>query len=226
MNEKLAKSAISRKRVLDAAASVFQNYGYAGTTMRVVGDRAGLKAGSIYYHFASKEDLIGAVLDLAMQVVIDGVQDALDALPPEATLRERVEAAIHAHLTAIIGIGDYTLTTRRVFGQVPDAIRAQSLRLREAYAAMWHRLLTEGQRRGEVRADANLVLARLFVLGALNWTVEWFNPGGLSIDSVARSFASVLLDGLVADHVEAAAPKRRATAKKKSAVRNGRVGAA
>jgi AcrR family transcriptional regulator len=220
MKEKLAKSAISRKRVLDAAAAVFQNYGYAGTTMRVVGERAGLKAGSIYYHFVSKEELIGAVLDLAMQVVIDGVQDALDALPAEATLRERVEAAIHAHLTAIIGIGDYTLTTRRVFGQVPEAIRAQSLRLRESYAAMWHALLTEGQRRGEVRADANLVLARLFVLGALNWTVEWFNPGGLSIDSVARSFASVLLDGLVEDH------KPRATGKKKSAIRNGRIGAA
>jgi AcrR family transcriptional regulator len=225
MKEKLAKSAMSRKRVLDAAAAVFQNYGYAGATMRVVGARAGLKAGSIYYHFKSKEELIGAVLDLAMQAVIDGVQDALDALPPEATLRERVGTAIHAHLTTIIAIGDYTLTTRRVFGQVPDAIRAQSLRLREAYAAMWHTLLTDGQRRGEVRADANLVLVRLFVLGALNWAVEWFNPDGLSIDSVARSFASVLLDGLVQDHAEADTPKRQSPPKKKSTTRNGRAGA-
>ena len=50
MTKKLAKSAISQKRVLDAAAKIFRDYGYAGTTMRVIADEAELKAGSIYYH--------------------------------------------------------------------------------------------------------------------------------------------------------------------------------
>jgi AcrR family transcriptional regulator len=197
MTTKLAKSAVSQKRVLDAAAKIFRDYGYAGTTMRVIADEADLKAGSIYYHYKSKDELISAVLDLGIHAVIDTVNAALEALPPEATGRQRIETAIYAHLSAIINNGDYTLATRRVFGQVPEAIREKNLRLRYSYAAMWQEILTDAQNRGEFRADANVTLARLFILGALNWTVEWYKPGRQSIDEVARSFASVVLDGLL-----------------------------
>jgi AcrR family transcriptional regulator len=221
MTKKLAKSAISQKRVLDAAAKIFRDYGYAGTTMRVIADEAELKAGSIYYHYKSKDDLISAVLDLGIHAVIDTVKDALKALPEDATGRQRVETAIHAHLSAIINNGDYTLATRRVFGQVPEAIREKNLRLRNSYATMWQEILTDAQQRGEFRGEANLTLARLFILGALNWTVEWFKPGGgRTIDDVARHFSSVVMDGLAAQS-EAEAAKM--PDKPKSAARTPRV---
>lgn len=197
MTKKLAKSAISQKRVLDAAARIFRDFGYAGTTMRAIADEADLKAGSIYYHYKSKDDLISAVLDIGINAVMDTVQSALKALPDDASGRQRIETAIHAHLSAIIDIGDYTLATRRVFGQVPEAIRAQNMRLRNSYGSMWQDILVEAQKRGEFRADANITLARLFILGALNWTVEWFKPGGRTIDDVAREFSSLVVDGLI-----------------------------
>lgn len=197
MTKKLAKSVISQRRVLDAAAKIFRDYGYAGTTMRAVADEADLKAGSIYYHFKSKDELITAVLDLGIRAVSDTVQSALGALPENASGRERIETAIRAHLSAIIDNGDYTLATRRVFGQVPEAIRVQNLRLRNSYGQMWQDILADAHARGEFRTDANLTLARLFILGALNWTVEWFKPGGRSIEDVAREFSVVVIDGLV-----------------------------
>lgn len=197
MTKKLAKSAISQKRVLDAAARIFRDFGYAGTTMRAIADEADLKAGSIYYHYKSKDDLISAVLDIGINAVMDTVQNALKALPDDASGHQRIETAIHAHLSAIIDIGDYTLATRRVFGQVPEAIRAQNMRLRNSYGSMWQDILVEAQKRGEFRADANITLARLFILGALNWTVEWFKPGGRPIDDVAREFSSLVVDGLI-----------------------------
>ena len=196
MTKKLAKSAISQKRVLDAAAKIFRDYGYAGTTMRAIADEADLKAGSIYYHYESKDDLISAVLDIGIHAVTDRVTEALAALPGDATGRQRIEAAIKAHLSAIIEVGDYTLATRRVFGQVPEAIRAKNLRLRDSYGAIWQDILAAAHTRGEFRTSANLTLARLFILGALNWTVEWFKPGGRTIEDVAREFASFVLDGL------------------------------
>jgi AcrR family transcriptional regulator len=223
MTKKLAKSAISQKRVLDAAAKIFRDYGYAGTTMRVIADEAELKAGSIYYHYKSKDELISAVLDLGIRAVIDTVKAALEALPADASGRQRVETAIHAHLSAIIDNGDYTLATRRVFGQVPEAIREKNLRLRNSYATMWQEILIDAQKRGEFRADANLTLARLFILGALNWTVEWFKPGGRTIDEVARNFSSVVVDGLMAPNAVAPAdvaePAKRAAAARGPRVR-------
>jgi len=197
MTKKLAKSAISQKRVLDAAARIFRDFGYAGTTMRAIADEADLKAGSIYYHYKSKDDLISAVLDIGIHAVMETVQNALKALPEDASGRQRIETAIHAHLSAIIDIGDYTLATRRVFGQVPEGIRAKNMRLRNSYGSLWQDILVDAQNKGEFRADANITLARLFVLGALNWTVEWFKPGGRTIDDVAREFSSVVVDGLL-----------------------------
>lgn len=196
MAKKLAKSAISQTRVLDAAAKIFRDCGYAGTTMRAIADEADLKAGSIYYHYKSKDDLITAVLDLGIHSVTDSVKSALAALPDTATGRERIETAIRAHLSAIIQNGDYTLATRRVFGQVPEAIRVRNTRLRDSYAGIWQTILAEAQERGEFRTAINLSLVRLFILGALNWTVEWYKPGGRPIEDVAREFASLVLDGL------------------------------
>lgn len=204
MTKKLAKSAISQKRVLDAAAKIFRDYGYAGTTMRAIADEADLRAGSIYYHYKSKDDLISAVLDIGIQAVTDNVDKALKALPDTATGRERIEAAIRAHLSAIIEVGDYTLATRRALGQVPEAIRARNTRMRDMYGSVWQKILADAHDRGEFRTSANLTLARLFILGALNWTVEWFKPGGRSIDDVAREFASVVLDGLAGTGMPAA----------------------
>lgn len=196
MAKKLPKSAHSQKRVLDAAAKIFRDFGYAGTTMRAIAEEADLQAGSIYYHYKSKDDLIGAVLDIGINAVIDSVRIAMENTPADAGAFERIETAIRAHLTAIIEIGDYTLATRRVFGQVPEAIRAKNLTLRDNYAAMWRQILEGAQRSGDLRPDANLTLARLFILGALNWTVEWYKPGGRSIDEVAHEFASMVMNGL------------------------------
>lgn len=196
MTRKLAKSTISQKRVLDAAAKMFRDYGYAGTTMRVIADEADLKAGSIYYHYKSKDDLINAVLDLGINAVIDSVRNALDALPENASGRERIETAVRAHLSAIIENGDYTLATRRVFGQVPEAVRLKNTKLRDSYGSLWQTLLTDAHKGGEFRTTMNLTLARLFILGALNWTVEWYKPGSRTIDDVAHEFTAIIIDGL------------------------------
>lgn len=196
MTKKIPKSTTSQKRVLDAAAKIFRDYGYAGTTMRVIADEAELKAGSIYYHYKSKDDLISAVLDLGINSVISRVKQALQGLPEDASGRKRVETAIHAHVSAIIENGDYTLATRRVSGQVPEAIRAHNLELRNSYATLWQDILLDAQKRGEFRSDASMTLARLFILGALNWTVEWFKPGQRSIEDVARAFTALVIDGL------------------------------
>lgn len=212
MTKKLAKSEISQKRVLDAAAKIFRDNGYAGTTMRAIADEADLKAGSIYYHYKSKDELISAVLDLGIHAVTNTVRTALDALPENASARERIETAIHAHLSAIIDYGDYALATRRVFGQAPEGIRVKNMRLRDHYGTIWQDILTDARDRGEFRPDANITLARLFILGALNWTVEWFKPGGRTIDEVAREFTSVVIDGLLAEPAQSGIPAHVQTA--------------
>jgi AcrR family transcriptional regulator len=197
MASQLSKSELSRRRVLDSAAKIFRDYGYVGTTMRAIADEADLQAGSLYYHFKSKDDLISAVLDMGIRTVSERVRAALEVLPDSTTGRERLKVAVHAHLSASLEVGDYSVATRRVMGQVPEAIRAKNQRQREAYGAIWRGILEQARSRGEFRTSANLNFALLYIFGALNWVAEWFRPGGRTIDEIAAEFSSFILDGLM-----------------------------
>lgn len=205
-----SKSEESQKRVLDAAAKIFRDNGYAGTTMRAIAESADLKAGSIYYHYKSKDELIAAMLDKGINSVISSVESELAALDGDIPGKVKIKCAIRAHISAIIAHGDYTLATRRVFGQVPEEIRAQNLRLRDHYGTIWQAILEAAKASGELRPNADTTLARLFILGALNWTAEWFNPKGRSIEEVAEEFSSIVCDGLFDQRVAGAEPAMKA----------------
>jgi len=193
---KLKKVEVSRARVLDAAAHIFRERGFVGTTMRAIAQDAGIEAGSIYYHFKSKDELIGAVLDFGITALQGSVTNAVDKLPKYATPKERIKTAINAHVSAIVKYGDYTLAMRRVFGQVPSNVWRKHVKLREEYGDFWHNLLANAQKQGGLRKDIDLTIARLFLLGGLNWTVEWFKPKKHSLEQIAESFASLILEGM------------------------------
>lgn len=193
---KLKKVDVSRARVLDAAAHIFRERGFVGTTMRAIAQDAGIEAGSIYYHFKSKDELIGAVLDFGITALQGSVTKAVDKLPKYATPKERIKTAINAHVSAIVKYGDYTLAMRRVFGQVPSNVWRKHVKLREEYGDFWHNLLANAQKQGGLRKDIDLTIARLFLLGGLNWTVEWFKPKKHSLEQIAESFASLILEGM------------------------------
>jgi AcrR family transcriptional regulator len=194
--DKVTKADISRERVLTAAAKIFSERGYAGTTMRAVAKEVDRSAGSLYYHYRSKEELIEAVLDKGINGVSETVHRAVVGLSAGTTNRDRIDAAIHAHLSSIMEFGDYVLVTRRVLGQVPAHVRRKHVRLRDAYGDFWVMLLESALKSGEIRSDIDLRLTRTFILGALNSAVEWYKPQGKAIDEVAKQFALLITDGL------------------------------
>ena len=185
----------TRALVLLAAARLFRHHGYAATTLREVADASGIKAGSIYYHFESKEQILGEVLDKGIQVVADAVRTRVDALPPSATGRERVAAAVEGHLWGLLHHGDFTSANIRIYGQIPTAAKNRHRTVRRAYADYWDRLLGEALQRGELRADTSTAVIRLFVIGALNWTVEWYNPQKGSFQEFVKQVTDIVFDG-------------------------------
>jgi len=189
----------ARARLLDAAARIFRERGYVATTMRAIARNAGIEAGSIYYHFRSKDELISAVLDFGIKALLGSVTESIAQVPEDLSARARIERAIEAHVAAILQYGDYTLAMRRVFGQVPPSVWRHHMRLREEYGAVWHRLLLQAEAEGILRPGLDVTVARFFLLGGLNWTVEWFKPQKFSLETVTKNFSALVLDGLLAD---------------------------
>ena len=187
----------TRERVLLEAARLFRHHGYAATTLREVADAAGIKAGSIYYHFASKEEILGEVLDKGIQIVIDAVRQRVESLPADATWRDRIAAGIEGHLWGMLHYGDFTSANVRIYGQIPTSAKKRHRVVRRAYADYWDRLFESALARGELRQDASTAVIRRFVIGALNWTVEWYNPRRGSFQDFVRQITAIVFDGIL-----------------------------
>jgi len=193
------KSARTRQRILDAAARVFREEGYANARLVDIAERAGIQTGSLYYHFDSREDLVAEILRLGIETSWAHVRDALDALPAESTALDRLATAIRAHTLAVLEIGDYASAQARIVGQVPAEVSKGHLADQRRYGAYWHSLIDAAAAAGSLRPGLDLFVARMLVLGALNWTAEWYEPKrGVSAAAIADAAVVMALSGLAA----------------------------
>ena len=191
-----SKSGRTRQRILDAAAFSFQRRGFASVTLKDIAARAELQAGSLYYHFDTKEELVEAVLDAGVEGAIAATREAVEALGPGAEPLARLRAAIAAHLRVVLAESAYAHANLRMLSQVPDSIRERHLKRQRAYGAFWRRLFQQAAEAGAIRPDLDLSVVRMLALGALNWSVEWYRAGRRSPSEIAAHATTMILDGI------------------------------
>jgi len=157
--------------LLDAAATRFAEQGYHATTIRELATAAAMTPGAIYFHVPNKQALLLAVYEEGVQRIVDHVDKAVAG---HATAWDRLNAAVEAHLEAILDASAYARVVIRILPDDAPEIAADLTRLRDRYEQRFRDMF------GEVRLRDGLDpgLARLFVLGALNWTPVWHRPGG------------------------------------------------
>jgi AcrR family transcriptional regulator len=184
-----------RRRILDEAAALFLERGYAGTSLREIAAASGMKAGSLYYHFASKDELLQAILRRGMEVMVEAFREATEATC-DCDGFTQVAAHVRAHLAALFEHGPYTAAHVTTFRTAPSSVRDSIVPARDAYEAMWTRLLEELVARRELAADTPIPLSRLILFGAMNSSLDWFDPQRGSLDDFAETITRQLWSGL------------------------------
>jgi AcrR family transcriptional regulator len=222
--KKIAQAAGARQ-ILDAAAWLLRYRGYEATTTRAIAERVGIKAGSIYHHFASKDAIVEQVVNEGTGVVLKAVTAALDALPADADPRMRLQAAITAHLRSSLEHSDYTSACIRAFAFLPAELRATCRQERRRYEEIWRDIVVTAAKAGYIPKGINLDAARLMLLGAVNWAGEWYRPNRVSIDQISASFAALAFGLGRGDDLKPAkpaAPKSRSGSAGIAGLRTGR----
>jgi AcrR family transcriptional regulator len=192
-----SKSARTRRRILDAGAAAFRRDGYASVTLKDVAVLAGLQAGSLYYHFSSKEEIVETVLEVGLDGVAAATREAVDALGSNADPVARLRAAIAAHLKFVLAESDYAVANIRILTQVPKEIRQRHLRRQRRYGAFWRALFESAAKAGALRKDLDLSVVRMLTLGALNWSVEWYDENHRrGPEEIAGHLSTMILEGL------------------------------
>ena len=183
----------ARRQILNAAAHLLKHGGYEATTTRAIAAAVGIKGGSIYHHFPSKDAIVGEVVNEGVRVVYDAVAAALAALPARASPRRRLETAIKAHLLSSLEHSDYTSACIRTFAFLPETVRRECRAERRRYETLWRDLVAELREAGLIDAAVSQDSVRLLLLGAVNWAGEWYRPGRMGIDKISRDFAACVL---------------------------------
>jgi TetR/AcrR family transcriptional regulator, cholesterol catabolism regulator len=191
-----SKSALTRLRILDAAARVLSERGYAGLRLTDVAAAADLQAPAIYYYFPSRDELIEEVMWAGIADMREHVAAVLEGVPDGTPALDRLLIAAEAHLRHELEISHYTTAAIRNAGQVPQGIRKRQILEEGRYGDIWRRLINDVARDGVLRPELDLYIAQMLVLGALNWAVEWWNPRRGSVEAVVENAQSIIRHGL------------------------------
>lgn len=193
--------ALDRKRaILGAAARVFRDRGLHGTGMRDIAAAAGMTAGNLYYYFESK----GELLAFCQQDALDGLLALAESVesadrPPEVQLWELIVGHVRR-----LNEGTPGSLAHLEVETLDDRFRGPLLAQRDRYEQALRRIVARGVEAGRFR-PVDPKTAALAVLGAANWTVKWFRPGGgRTAEEIGREFADHLVRGLLAPGVELA----------------------
>lgn len=184
-----------RRELLDTAAEVFAAQGYNATTVRKIADAAGMLAGSLYYHFDSKESMLDEILSAFLTELWDGYDTVLAAgLDPRQTIEALVTESFreidrHRAAVAIYQKESRTLSAQPRFHYLSDS--------QQKFEKAWLGTLERGVAAKVFRADLDIRLTYRFVRDTVWVAASWYRPGGQhSPEEIARQYLSMVLDGI------------------------------
>ncbi|MDN5918871.1 MAG: TetR/AcrR family transcriptional regulator [Pseudonocardia sp.] len=183
-----------RELIFDAATRLFGERGYTGTTMRDIAKAVGILPGSLYAHIHSKD----AVLLEIIESGVDRFNAAADRVEEQAQpAADALQAVIREHLRIVAENPQRTLVVFHQWRFLDEPHRSRLRTKRRHYEEFFSRTVRAGVADGEFDDGLDVKVAVLGILGALNWTPEWYSAEGpASPDQIADALAASLLSGL------------------------------
>jgi AcrR family transcriptional regulator len=185
-----------REEIVRAAAAVFRKRGFEAATLLDVAKSLGTDRASLYYYFASKEELLEEIVRNALTDVLD-VAEAIKR--SRASTREKItaliESMVHNYAKNYPHMSIYTEDLGRIARQDSEWAVDVMDRTRR-YEAVLRTVLAKGQRDGTLNRDVPVDLAVLSLVGMINWMHRWYRPDHeFNPDEIAGAFTKIFLDG-------------------------------
>ena len=180
-----------RRELTREAARLFAEKGYHGAALSDIAAALGVKTPSLYAHVASKQELLYEI----MREGAEAFHRALDDVPEQLPVVERIRLALRAHLRVVADQLDLATVFVREWRYLEGERREEILRERRRYEQRFRDLFREGRELGELRTDLDDATAALLTLSAANWAYTWLRPGR-DTDELADRFYALLVDGM------------------------------
>jgi AcrR family transcriptional regulator len=176
-----------RDEILEVAAELFFERGFHGVGVDEIGERAGMSGPALYRHFRSKDELLAALFDRAMDLVSADLPPE-DGEDSDATLDQLIRrharfVVEHRHLVSIYAHEHRSLV---------DPWRKPFLRRLRAHARRWELAIAAAC---PDAADDDVSLAAQGSIGLLHSVIYW-PPGVLKADDVIDRLCALVRGGI------------------------------
>ena len=181
----------TRDRLAVAAARMFAERGYHGTSINDLAAALGIHKSSLYAHINHKADLLA-------DITLTGAaafHAALDALPDEAPAGERLELALRAHLGVVRSQLDVATVWLQEWRYLTGEARDTFLRERHRYEERIRDLFEAAVRSGDLRWDLDVDDATLVFLSVANWAYTWLTADH-DVEAPTARLMSIMLGGM------------------------------
>ena len=180
-------------QIIEAAARVFAERGFHGATTQDIADVLGIRQASLYYYFSSKE----AALELVCLKGVEGFFDAGKKIAAgPGTSRERLVLLINSHLSPLVDRGNFVKVFLNERQHLPAESRRRIGRWSRGLERIFEGVIEDGIAKGEFRADLDVRLATLAILGLCNAASSWQRKENADVAQISGEFARLVIDGI------------------------------
>jgi AcrR family transcriptional regulator len=188
-----------RREILEAAAKVFKDRGFSGTTLSHVAEAMGADRASLYYYVSSKNELFEEVVSEAVNVNLAKAKTIQgEKAPAPEKLRRIVESLVTSYGEYYPVL--YVLIQENLSHVAPErAGWAEAMRqINREYERVLIDIIQTGQDEGTLRKGTPAWLLAYGIIGMVGWTNRWFNPNKSPVTAheIGVAFADMLLLGI------------------------------
>ncbi len=185
---------MTRDEILEAAAQIFREKGFHAASMQDIAAAVNLQKASLYHHVSSKQEILLALLDRALDLLARRIEEVTgQSLPADQKLR----LAMEAYLTAMLDHRDLAAVLLLEHRSLEPQYSARHIPRRDRFERLWRDVLQEGIDQGIFYCE-DPGLASKALLGVMNWTITWYRPDGpFSPLNISDHYANLFLEGLL-----------------------------
>jgi TetR/AcrR family transcriptional regulator, cholesterol catabolism regulator len=188
-------SFVTREEIIEAAADLFFEKGYASCSIQEIADQVGILKGSIYHHLSSKDELLFEVIKKS-HAFSDEIAASVEATKGGAV--EKLTTFIRKHIeVACANIVVFTVFLRELRLLSPEARKIIN-QYGDAYRKIVRDLLVAGQAAGEIDRAMDAHLVSVMVVEMLNSIYRWYQQSGeVGVQVIADNYVEIILNGLI-----------------------------
>jgi AcrR family transcriptional regulator len=183
----------TERAFIEVATELFAERGYLGTSISDIAKELGLTTASLYYHIPNKQDLLFRVLKAGMVDFLVSIQEINASADTAAS---KLRRATTSHVDFVLAQPAPLKVFLRERRFLPDSLRREYSERINTYDRIFSGILKQAMDEGSVPVGDPSLL-RVNALGMINWSVEWYTPGGrLSLLQVRDALVDTALHNI------------------------------